>query len=404
MPHPHQALSPTRVTSERRPGRYADGNGLYLEVDAAAGKTPPKKRWVLRIVVNGRRRDMGLGGLRTTSLKEARVFAAKYRSLARSGGDPLAERRKEQTPVPTFKEAATKVHAEHKASWRNGKHQDQRLSTLEAHVFPKMGDLRVDLIGTPEVLKVLKVIWLTKPETARRVRQRIRTVLDWAKTAGLRSGDNPADGVARGLPAQPRRDGHFKALPFIDVPDFIQKLYESDAGVVVKLALEFTILTACRTQEALGSQWSEIDLDKAVWTIPASRMKGGTEHRVPLVPRAIELLQTVKKMGKGENVFPGRDGEQPLSNMALLMAVRRLGVDTTVHGFRSSFRDWTAEQTSFPREVCEMALAHSIGNAVEAAYRRGDLFEKRRKLMLAWTSYVLVGSSGKVLPMRRVRG
>jgi integrase len=254
------------------------------------------------------------------------------------------------------------------------------------------------------MLKALKGIWLTKPETARRVRQRIRTVLDWAKTAGFRSGDNPADGVARGLPAQPRRDGHFKALPYSEVADFIQKLRDSDAGEVVKLAFEFAILTACRTQEVLGAQWSEIDLDKAVWIIPATRMKGDREHRVPLPPRAIELLQAARKMSKSENVFPGRDGEQPLSNMALLMAVRRLAVDTTVHGFRSSFRDWSAEQTNFPREVCEMALAHSIGSAVEAAYRRGDLFEKRRKLMTAWSNYVVAPSSGKVLPMRRIGG
>ena len=404
MPHPHQALSPTRVSSERSPGRYADGNGLYLEVDAAASHKPPKKRWVLRIVVNGRRRDMGLGGLRTTSLKDARELAARYRSVARAGGDPLAERRKAQTPVPTFKDAAKKVHAEHKASWGNDKHRDQWLSTLETHVFPMIGDLRVDQIGTPEMLKALKGIWLTKPETARRVRQRIRTVLDWAKTAGFRSGDNPADGVARGLPAPPRRDGHFKALPYSEVADFIQKLRDSDAGEVVKLAFEFAILTACRTQEVLGAQWSEIDLDKAVWIIPATRMKGDREHRVPLPPRAIELLQAARKMSKSENVFPGRDGEQPLSNMALLMAVRRLAVDTTVHGFRSSFRDWSAEQTNFPREVCEMALAHSIGSAVEAAYRRGDLFEKRRKLMTAWSNYVVAPSSGKVLPMRRIGG
>jgi integrase len=401
LPHPHQALSPTRVTSERKPGRYADGNGLYLEVDAPEQHKPPKKRWVLRVVVNGRRRDMGLGGLRTTSLKEARQLAAKYRSLARSGGDPLAERRKEQTPVPTFKEAATKVHTEHKASWRNGKHRDQWLTTLETHVFPKIGDLRIDLIGTPEILRVLKGIWLTKPETARRVRQRIRTVFDWLKTAGFRSGDNPAEGVKRALPAQPRRDGHFKALPYDEVAAFVQKLRDCDAGPIVKLAFEFTVLTACRTKEALGAQWSEVDFDTAVWTIPAARMKGGRDHRIPLVPRCVEILRAAQKLSKGKNIFAGRDGEQPLSNMALLMAVRRIGVDTTVHGLRSSFRDWTAEQTNFPREVCEMALAHSVGSAVEAAYRRGDLFEKRRKLMLAWSSYILTVPSGTVLAMRR---
>lgn len=342
---------------------------------------------------------MGLGGLRTTPLKRARELAATYRAIARSGGDPIADRRKELTPVPTFREAAERVHGDSKASWRNAKHGGQWLSTLQTYAFPTIGDMRVDLVGTPDVLKILRPIWLSKPETARRVRQRIKAVLDWAKTAGHREGDNPAADVTRGLPAQPQRDGHFSALPYAQVPDFIQKLRESDAGTTVKLALEFLVLTACRTGEVIGARWEEIDLDAALWTIPGPRMKRGKEHRVPLSPRCVEILMEAKQLG-GKHVFPGRNQDEPLSNMAFLMTLRRMGVDTTSHGFRSTFRDWTAEETNTPREVAEMALAHAIGNAVEAAYRRGDLFEKRRKLMNAWASFAASDSQSKVVRLQ----
>jgi integrase len=226
------------------------------------------------------------------------------------------------------------------------------------------------------------------------VRQRIGTVLDWAKAAGFRSGDNPVAGVAKGLPKQTDRGDHHAALPYEDVPSFVQRLRGSDNGEVVRLAFEFLILTASRTSEVLEAKWSEFDLQQRVWTLPANRMKAGRTHRVPLVKRTLEILDRAKETGGGsEYVFPGRDGSKPLSNMVFLMALRRMKLDITAHGFRSSFRDWAAEQTNFPREVCEAALAHSVENKVEAAYRRGDLFRKRRELMTAWADFA--ASPGK---------
>jgi integrase len=348
---------------------------------------------MLRTVVQGRRRDIGLGGLSVVSLAEAREQAAGYRKVARAGGDALAERRKARTSIPTFAEAAERVHDEHKASWRNPKHAQQWINTLRQYAYPIIGSRRVDHIDTPELLKVLAPIWLTKAETARRVRQRIGTVLDWSKAAGHRTGENPIDGVTKGLPKQSDRQGHHAALPYVGVPDFMKRLRDVGSRSVGSLAFEFLILTACRTSEALGAEWSEIDLHRAVWTIPGQRMKAKREHRVPLTPRCIEILQTVELLTGGSSfVFAGRSGDRPLSNMVFAQTLKRMEVQVTAHGFRSSFRDWAAEVTSFPREVAEMALAHTIGNKVEAAYRRGDLFAKRRELMQAWSDYVGAGA------------
>jgi integrase len=328
---------------------------------------------------------MGLGGLSLVTLAEAREKALTYRKLAREGGDPFAERRKTRAVVPTFAEAAEKVHAEHKASWKNPKHAAQWLTTLKTYAIPVIGERRVDQIGTPDILKVLSPIWLTKPETARRVRQRVGTVLDWAKAAGFQTGDNPVVGVAKGLPKQTDRDEHHAALPYEEVPAFVQSLRASDNGEVVRLAFEFLILTASRTSEVLGAKWSEVDLQQRIWTVPASRMKAGRTHRVPLVERTLEILKRAKEIGgRSDYVFPSRAEAKPLSNMAFLMTLRRMKLDITAHGFRSSFRDWAAEQTNFPREVCEAALAHAVENKVEAAYRRGDLFEKRRAVRFAF--------------------
>jgi integrase len=287
--HPDKALSPVKVRSLAKPGRYADGNGLYLVVDPSGAK-----RWVLRTVVHSRRRDIGLGGLQLVSLAEAREKATHYRKIARDGGDPLAEKRRAQRVLPTFEEAARQVHAEHKGAWKNEKHAAQRINTLRDYAFPVIGERRVDHIDTPEVLRVLSPIWLTKPETARRVRQRIGTVLDWAKAAGFRSEGNPVDGVSKGLPRQPDRKTHHRAMPYVDVPTFIARLRESDLSEGTRLAFEFLILTATRTSELLNAQWSEIDLAGAIWTIPEKRMKASREHRVPLAPRAIEILARAK--------------------------------------------------------------------------------------------------------------
>jgi integrase len=383
--HPDKVLTAIKVRSTTKPGRYADGNGLYLIVDPSGAK-----RWVLRTIVQGRRRDIGLGGVRLVSLAEAREQAAVYRKIARQGGDPLAERRRATKKVPTFSAAAEATHAEHKRAWKNGKHAAQWLTTLKEYAFPVFGDRPVDQVGTPDVLNALSPIWMTKPETARRVRQRIKSVLDWAKASGFRSGDNPVEGVARGLPRQGDRKQHFAAMSYDDVPAFVRRLRGSGGGEAARLAFEFLILTAARTSEVLKARWDEIDLKRAIWTIPAARMKAGREHRVPLGRRAVEILKRAQALaGADELVFPGASVGRPMSNMVFLMTLRRMDVSVTPHGFRSAFRDWAAEQTSFPREVCEMALAHTIVDKTEAAYRRGDLFEKRRELMRAWEAHLL---------------
>jgi integrase len=382
--HPEKALSAVQVRQLKTAGRYADGNGLYLVVDPSGAK-----RWVLRTVVRGRRRDIGLGGVNLVPLAEAREKALTYRKIAREGGDPLSEKRKAVISMPTFAAAAERVFEEHKDSWRNAKHAAQWITTLRTYAFPLIGTQPVNQIEAPDILRVLGPIWLTKPETARRVRQRISTVLDWAKVAGYRSGENPVIGVTKGLPKQAGKDDHLSALPYSEASAFIASLKETDLSEITKLAFEFLILTASRTGEVLGMKWEEVDEASRTWTIPAERMKAKRVHRVPLVPRCMEILAKAKLVrADGSYVFPGRSGNKPLSNMVFLMILRRMGQQVTAHGFRSSFRDWAAEQTNFPREVCEMALAHAVENRVEAAYRRSDLFEKRRELMEAWANYV----------------
>lgn len=382
--HPEKALTAMKVNKATEPGRYADGNGLYLVVDESGAK-----RWLLRIVVHGKRKDIGLGGLSLVTLAEAREKALEYRKLARSGGDPLAAKRAASKVIPTFKVAAETVHAENKAVWKNGKHNQQWINTLKDYAFPIIGDVRVDRIDTPDILRILAPIWLTKAETARRVRQRIGTVMDWAKAAGHRTGDNPVEGVSKGLPKQPTKDRHHKALPYSAVPQFVTDLQATDSGEIAKLSFEFLILTAVRTSEALEAKWVEFDRDAALWIIPSERMKAKREHRVPLCNRCLDILNEAEAFSVGsEFVFPGRSLKKPQSNMVFLKIIRTMKADTTAHGFRSSFRDWASEATAFPREIAEMALAHTIENKVEAAYRRGDLLEKRREMMGEWSNYV----------------
>jgi integrase len=391
------ALTPLAVSKEDTPGRYADGNGLYLVVDESGAK-----RWILRTIVHGRRRDMGLGSLQLVSLAEARKRAAKYRLIARDGEDPILQRREERRTVPTFKEAATTVHEHRAGDWKNEKHRAQWISTLETYAFPEIGSKQVSRINSADVLRVLSPIWTAKPETARRVRQRISTVLDWAKAAGHRAGDNPVDAALEGLPKQTDRVEHHDALPYANVPDFLTKLQASGAEDVTKLAFEFLILTATRTAEVLGATWAEIDLKAKTWTIPKGRMKAKREHRVPLSGRCVEILKVARELAAGEGCIFSRDGKAPLSNMVFLMTLRRMGYDVTAHGFRSAFRDWAAERTMFPREVCELALAHVNKDQVEAAYLRSDLFEQRRALMGQWATFACTPTkAGKVLTMKR---
>jgi integrase len=317
-----------------------------------------------------------------------------------NGGDPKAVRAKDH--IPTFGDCADAYVKTMQQSWRNAKHVAQWSMTLAVYAKP-IRSRRVDEITTEDVLDILQPLWTRVPETAKRLRGRIENVLDAAKAKGQRSGENPARWRGHLDQLLPKRQkltrGHHKALPYDEVPSFMEDLRTRPAAAA--RALEFTILTACRTSEVLGAQWDEIDLDKKVWTIPPSRMKAAREHRVPLSPRCLEIIADMQKKGTEGCVFPGPKPKKPLSTMAMAMLLRRMKAEITVHGFRSSFRDWASETTGFPHEVCEMTLAHVVANKAEAAYRRGDLFEKRRKLMIAWAGYCAAPKAAKIIPLRQ---
>ena len=380
--HPNKTLSAAFVRTVQQPGKYTDGNGLILKVDPSGAK-----RWVQRIVIRGKRTEMGLGSAELVSLAEARDIAFENRKMARSGGDPLRAKR-EAEAVLTFEEAAREVHRMHLPSWKNKKHAAQFITTLETYAFPRIGRTKVSDVSTADVLAVLQPIWLEKAETARRVRQRIGTVMKWAVAKGWRQ-DNPAQDIGQALPKQNRQQEHRKSLPYSQIADFLDALQGSQAGETTKLALEFLILTAARSGEVRGAVWSEIDLVAREWKIPAQRMKAKQEHRVPLSARAVELLEAAKSLSDGSDlVFPGTRYGKPLSDMTLSKLTKALGFDVDVHGFRTSFKTWAQERTNAPRELSEAALAHTIPNKVEAAYGRSDLFEKRRKLMNRWSGFV----------------
>ncbi len=384
-------LSAVAVRGKSAPGLYADGGGLYLQVTEAGAKT-----WIYRFMLKGRRRDMGLGALHTVSLAEAREEARRCRQLVREGVDPIDSRKEARlaaraatAKVMTFKQCAEAYLKAHEAGWQNAKHTAQWSSTLDRYAYPVMGELSVAAVDTGLVMKALEPIWSTKTETASRVRGRIEAILDWAIVRKYREGENPArwkGHLDHLLPARAKvqKAGHHAALPYDQMADFMKTLRAVD-GTAAR-ALEFAILTAARTGEVLGASWAEIDLEKRLWVIPPERMKAGREHRVPLSETALAVLKALN--GREGPVFKGGKADKPLSNMALLMTLRRMKrTDLTAHGFRSTFRDWVAECTDFPHEVAEMALAHAVGDKVEAAYRRGDLFEKRRKLMDDWAGY-----------------
>lgn len=401
------ALTPLTVKNAK-PGRHADGGGLYLLVKESGARS-----WVYRFMLKGKARDVGLGaaaGSDAIGLATARDKASVLRLQVKAGTDPLAERQRQatealadaqaaQVAAMTFKAVADAHIVSNEASWRNAKHRQQWTNTLRTYVHPVIGGLPIAEINTAHVLQILEPIWRTKPETASRVRGRIETILDVAKARGYREGENPArwrGHVAQILPARSRLTrGHHKAMAYEAVPAFIAELRARDA--MAALALEFCILSAARTSEVLQADWDEVDLNKAVWTVPANRMKAGKEHRVPLSPRAVEILKITMPVRTGW-LFPGDSGK-PLSGMAMTMLLRRMKLDATVHGFRSAFRDWAAERTNYAHEVCEMALAHAIANKAEAAYRRGDLFDKRRRLMADWDEFCGQASS-RVAPRR----
>ncbi len=396
---PEKALTAQFVRNIAEPGKYFDGHGLYLRIDKNGARF-----WVQRITIRGRRREIGMGSPSLVSLAEARAKALDNHKLARAGGDPI-QAKHEADAVLTFEQAARTVHQIHRPTWRNAKHAAQFISTLETYAFPKIGKARVADVTTADVLAVLTPIWTKKPETARRVRQRIGTIMKWAVAQGWRQ-DNPADAIAQALPKHENTKAHRKALPYPEVAGCIDTVKASGAGLSTKLALEFLVLTATRSGEVRGATWDEIDLGDratratcATWEIPASRMKAKKPHRMPLSARAVEILREAEKLADGSGlVFPGTKRGKPLSDMTLSKLVKELGFDADVHGFRTSFRMWAQEQTNFPREVAEAALAHVIQNKAEAAYARSDVFDKRRKMMESWAGY-LAARRGEVVTM-----
>jgi integrase len=393
----HNLLTARSVEAKKARGRYSDGGGLVLQVSKWGTKS-----WAFRYQRGDRDRHMGLGPLHTLSLADARERARECRQLLLAGRDPIEERkarrqsqRLETARSMTFRDCAEAYVTAHAAGWRNEKHRAQWSSTLARYAYPAIGELPVSAIDTSLVLKCLEPIWQLRPETAKRVRGRIESILGWAAVRDFRRGDNPArwrGHLDQLLPApgKVRAVRHHPALPYAELPQFMAELRQRDD--VAARALELTILTALRTGELIGGHRDEIDLATKLWTIPAVRMKGRREHRVPLSKRALEILSVLPN---GRLVFPGGRKNRPLSNMAMLKLLERMGRDdVTVHGFRSTFRDWAAETTGYPNHVVEMALAHIIGDEVEAAYRRGDLLEKRRRLMEDWARYCMRPAAG----------
>lgn len=408
-------LTALEIRNARQVGRYGDGAGLYLAITRAQGSTAAKdadavnRSWLFIFTApDGRRREMGLGSADHVSLADAREAAEKARKLLIGGVDPIEQRKADRAAaalnrmrVLTFKQACEAFIKANKAKWKNEKHAAQWGATLEAYAYPKIGALGVGAVDVGAVLSVLEPIWNEKPETAARLRGRIEAVLTWATVRGYRAGENPArwrGHLSEVLPERGKVKGvkHHAALPPAELAAFMATLRKQEG--MAALALEFTILTAGRTSEVLGARWAEMDLTEKVWTVPGERMKGGREHRVPLSSQALALLERVQALGVKGWVFPSPNKRKALSNMAMLALLERMGrSDLTVHGFRSTFRDWAGDHTTFPREVAEAALAHVIGDKAEQAYRRSDALEKRRKLMQAWADFADKAAAGGVV-------
>lgn len=411
MPKIAKSLSPLEIRRITKPGFTSVGTvpGLALQVSASGAKS-----WVLRIVVGGKRRDMGLGGYPGLTVADAFEAARKARTAIAEGIDPITQRKAAKSAIRaaqaqsiTFAGAARAYIACHRAGWSNAKHAQQWENTLSTYAFPKIGSMLVGDVALPHVLSIVEPLWQEKTETASRVRNRIELILDWAAARKYRSGENPARwrGHLDKLLPKPTKIAkpvHFAALPIDGMSAFVAEL-RAASGVGAK-ALEFAILTGGRSGEVRGATWSEIDFINACWTIPAARMKAKREHRVPLAEPAVSLLQSIPSGTPNDLIFRGSNG-RPLSDMTLSAVLRRMKVDAVPHGFRSTFRDWASERTAYPHEVCEMALAHTIGNKAEAAYRRGDLFEKRRRMMHDWAAFIgQPAQSATVIGIRSVQG
>ena len=397
-------LTARTVATITKPGLVADGGGLYLHVSASGAKS-----WIFRWSRDHKSHDMGLGtaGDDDVTLAEARELATDARRRVREGGDPIEDRRAKRTQKMleaatgmTFRQCAEAYIKAYEAGWKNPKHAAQWPASLGSYAFPIFGSLPIQAVDVGLVMKALEPIWTTKPETASRVRGRIEAVIDWATARGYRQGENPArwrGHLENLLPKKSRvaRVEHYPALAYPEIGRFITELRQQE-GIAAR-ALEFTILTAARTGEVIGATWSEMNIAEQLWVVPAERMKSGKEHRVPLSEAPLAILEQMQAIRQGDFVFPGGKARLPISNMAMMMTLRRMGRgDLTVHGFRSSFRDWAAERTDFPSEVAEMALAHAVSSKVEAAYRRGDLFQKRRQLMDTWSRFCTVSAPAAV--------
>jgi len=394
MPRKARELSSLEVRRLIEPGRWSVGgvDGLVLQVTSAEARS-----WVLRLRAGGRQQELGLGSFPGVTLAEARDRARALRAQVRAGEDPVADRQAarsaaaaERAAQQTFSALAGQYIAQHASGWKNAKHAAQWTATLKTYVEPVVGKLLVRDITTAHVIKVLDPIWLTKTETATRVRSRLELVLDFAAARGLREGPNPARwrgnlDAALPKPAEVAKVQHHPAVPVADVAAVMARLRQQQ-GMGAR-ALEFAVLTAARSGEVRGATWAEFDLEKALWTVPAERMKAGREHRVPLTAPALALLAALPRGKADEPVFAAPRGGM-LSDMTLTAVMRRMALEAVPHGFRSTFRDWAAERTNYPAEVAEMALAHAVGDKVEAAYRRGDLFEKRRQMMADWAAFL----------------
>lgn len=387
-------LSARSVAAAAEPGLYGDGAGLYLQVANVDG-AGITKAWIFRFMLSGRARKMGLGSINDFSLAEARERARQARQQIADGIDPIEARlaardarRKDEAENITFKDAAAKYLAVHESGWKNAKHRQQWRNTLTAYAYPTLGTRPVKAIDVALVNGCVAPIWTAAPETASRVRQRIERVCQWVR-----------DGMPLPAPSKAKRVEHHAALPWQDMPAFMADLRRRDS--ISARALEFTILTAARTGETIGATWDEIDLDGKVWNVPASRMKAHKEHRVPLSSRAIEILRALPREKGSPYVFPGAKAKSPLSNMAMLELMRGMRSGLTVHGCRSTFKDWAAEATNYPNIVSEAALAHTIKDAVEKAYRRGDLLKKRAAMMEAWAGFLTAPAGAKVVQLAR---
>ena len=378
-------LTAAEIKSVKREGIYRAGPTLYLRIAPGGSKS-----WVQRLTIARKRHDIGLGGYPQVGLAHARKLALQNREIAWAGGDPLALKRKSK--LPTFKQAAEKTFEANRGRWRSEKTARNWEQGMNKHILPVIGELRIDQIGRAEVLRILTPIWTTKPEVARKQRNRIRTVLSWCQAHGYIEHNVAGEVIDGALPPMPAVKEHYRALPYQEVPAALETVNTSNSSLVCKLCFRFLVLTAVRSGEARGATWAEIDFEKREWRIPASRMKTGTEHRIPLSDEALAVLEQAKILRDGSDlIFPSSVKRgTPLSNMAMTKILRDndLAARTTAHGFRSSFRDWAGECTNTAHAVMELSLAHKVGSAVEQAYARSDLLAKRRRLMEQWAAYI----------------